>query len=273
MRTFVVRRLTLLTFLVFVALAVSIVMLSYHLRLHATVIGSGWLLLALLLFLAGYNLRKKLRLFPLLPTAWWLQAHIYVGLLTVVVYLWHTGGRVPGGAMHISLASVFGLVLGTGLIGIWLSRVVPRWLTVRGQEVIYERIPVLRRELNERAEQLVLQVVDESQSTALADFYQRELQWFFAAPRHRWTHLYQSTKPLRRLLTQLQSMRSYANEREIAHLEELEELVRRKDVLDYHLVMQGLLKGWLFVHVPLTWVLLLLIALHVVVVYAYSGAL
>jgi peptidoglycan biosynthesis protein MviN/MurJ (putative lipid II flippase) len=52
---------------------------------------------------------------------------------------------------------------------------------------------------------------------------------------------------------------------------ELAALVREKDTLDLHRAMQLLLKGWLFVHIPLTYGMLVFASLHVVVVYAFSG--
>jgi hypothetical protein len=46
--------------------------------------------------------------------------------------------------------------------------------------------------------------------------------------------------------------------------------VVEKDRLDFARVYLGLTKGWLFVHVPLTYALIILTVLHVVVVYAFS---
>ena len=44
-----------------------------------------------------------------------------------------------------------------------------------------------------------------------------------------------------------------------------------KDRLDFARVYLGLTKGWLFVHVPVTYALIVLTVLHVVVVYAFSA--
>ena len=44
-----------------------------------------------------------------------------------------------------------------------------------------------------------------------------------------------------------------------------------KDRLDFSAVHLGLTKGWLFVHVPVTYALIVLIVLHVFVVYAFSS--
>lgn len=273
MRTFVARRWTLLSAALLAAVVVLTVLLAYHLRLHPTAFASGWLLLAMIVFLAGYNLRKKLKLFPLLPTAWWLQAHIYVALLAVVVFAWHTGLALPRGPLEVLLAAVYLITTASGIVGLWLSRAVPPRLTARGQEVIYERIPALRLELRRRAERLIFQAMDESRSKVLADFYEQELASYFAGSRDRLPHLLQSTRRLRRRLDRLDALRRYVNERELPFLDELAELVRSKDTLDYHQAMQGLLKGWLFVHVPTTWALLLLMVVHVLAVHAFSGAL
>jgi len=44
-----------------------------------------------------------------------------------------------------------------------------------------------------------------------------------------------------------------------------------KDRLDFARVYLGLTKGWLFVHVPVTYALIILTLLHILVVYAYSS--
>jgi len=46
--------------------------------------------------------------------------------------------------------------------------------------------------------------------------------------------------------------------------------VIEKDRLDFAQVYLGLNKGWLFVHVPVTYALMVLTVLHVVIVYAFS---
>jgi len=58
-------------------------------------------------------------------------------------------------------------------------------------------------------------------------------------------------------------------EREAA--ERLADLVRQKDGLDYHRALQLTLKGWLFIHIPFTYSLLLFIVVHVVLVLGFSG--
>src|SRR4051812_22388513 len=78
------------------------------LRPHAFT--TGGLLLAALVFLAGYNLRKRFPFLPLGSSAAWLQFHIYVGLGTIWIFLLHTSFWVPTGLFEGSLATLYLLV-------------------------------------------------------------------------------------------------------------------------------------------------------------------
>ncbi len=85
--TFAARRWLALTLTALIAVAGTAVLLSYYLSLRDTAIGSGWVLLAVMLFLASYNLRKKLTYPPLLTSATWLRLHVYVGVASIVGFL------------------------------------------------------------------------------------------------------------------------------------------------------------------------------------------
>jgi hypothetical protein len=76
---------------------------------------------------------------------------------------------------------------------------------------------------------------------------------------------------LNSLLEEIGEIKKYLSPLEKSSAVELAALVREKDTLDLHRAMQLLLKGWLFVHIPLTYAMLVFAALHVVVVYAFSG--
>lgn len=47
--------------------------------------------------------------------------------------------------------------------------------------------------------------------------------------------------------------------------------MREKDDLDYKYVHMAVLKYWLFVHIPLSYSLMLVAVLHVVLVHAFGG--
>ena len=51
----------------------------------------------------------------------------------------------------------------------------------------------------------------------------------------------------------------------------IKDMVVEKDSLDFARVYLGLAKGWLFVHVPVTYSLIVLTVLHILVVFAFSS--
>lgn len=272
MRTFIARRWLAVNLTILAAALLTLALTTAYPSLHEAAYASGWTLLAMMLFLTAYNLRKKLAYPPLLSSATWLQFHVYIGLLTVYLFPLHVGLRVPNGPFEVTLALLFIAVAGSGVAGLLLSRAVPRRVSTRGEEVLFERIPVFRRELREEAERLVVRSVEESQAVTLAEFYTTELAGFFHGPRHLSFHLFQSSRPLRRLTTELRSLHRYLGEKERQIAGDLEDLIDAKDALDYQYAMQGALKLWLFVHIPLTYALLIFVVIHTVLVHTFVGA-
>jgi hypothetical protein len=244
---------------------------AYRPRLARMEFLSGWLLFGVMLVLAGYNLRKKLPFLPWGTSESWLQFHVYLGFLTIVLFALHVRFALPKGWLEGILTWLYIVVMVSGIVGLWLSRRVPKRLTTRGGEVILEQIPTVRHELRHRAEELALQLVPEAQSNLIAEFYQRELMWFFAGPRHFWFHIVHGDRPINRLLDKIADQKRFLNEQESARLQQLRELVEEKNSLDYHYSLQLLLRLWLFVHIPFTYSLLIFAFAHLVLVYAFSG--
>jgi hypothetical protein len=230
---------------------------------------TGWALLAGMFVLTIYNARKKLPFLPLGKSETWLQIHIYLGFFTTLLFLIHLNFRLPHGWFEITLAWLFVLVNGSGVVGLFFSRALPRRLATRGGEVIYEKIPALRHALKTEAEKLALGA--DAKSPVIAEFYAHRLAGFFAGPKNFWLHLVESRRPLNALLAGLEDLRRTGSDAERVTLEKLAVLVRQKDGLDYHRALQLVLKLWLFVHIPLTYGLLIFTALHIVLVFGFSG--
>ncbi len=232
---------------------------------------TGWILLGVIVYLALYNARKKLAYPPLLSSAAWLRAHVYVGFLSLYLFLLHVGFRVPSGPFEVTLAGLFLGTAASGVIGLFLSRTIPPRLMARGAEVLFERIPALRREMSDRAKEVVLETAKETAEPMLSAFYSKHLAGFFSGPRNAFAHVCQAGRDRQRLLVALASERRYFNDHEKKGADELAELINAKDLLDYHYAMQGLLKTWLFVHIPLTYLMMLFAGVHAVVVHTFAG--
>ena len=84
-------------------------------------------------------------------------------------------------------------------------------------------------------------------------------------------HLIDSGGHFRDLERELWALDRYANDREREILGEIQERIQLKEDLDYRWAQGIALKGWLFVHVPLTYALLVSIAVHVLLVFGFHG--
>ena len=273
MTTFRFRRLRNVAILVGVGLLIVLVYGLLTVSLRATSFYSGWALFGGMLLLTAYNLFKKLPFLNLASSATWLQFHLYVGWLTVLLFALHLGRRAPHNTLGFILTTLYLGVAGSGILGLILSRGIPSRLRARGgEEVLYDRIPVHRRQLQEKVEELVLRSVQTTDSTSIADFYVRRLKDFFDRPRHFWRQLLHANLARRRaLLTEAQDQQRYMNAQERELMADVLVLIQAKDDLDYQYALQSALKFWLFIHIPLTYSLLIFSVFHICVVYAFSG--
>ena len=241
----------------------------YALSLWRTDYATGWALLMLLVALTAFNVRKKLPVVPLGSSTLWLQVHVYSGAFSAVIFAMHVEFRVPNGWFEISLAALFGTVVVSGIVGLILSRSIPKRLQTRGEQVIFERQPVLLRQIRHDLESLMTNAMT---SSSLSDFYASRLISFFAKPRHLWWHLMQSTRPCHALLSQLEALSRYLSAEERKIKDDIAELIGVKDDLDYHYAHQLVLKYWLFLHIPLSYSLLIVASAHGVLAYVYRGS-
>ncbi|MGH7969299.1 MAG: hypothetical protein ACREIC_11290, partial [Limisphaerales bacterium] len=186
------------------------------------------------------------------------------------LFLLHIRFRIPRGNLEIILASLLVGVTISGIIGLFLSRSLPPRLARHSEEIIFERIPLLRQQLRSRVEDLIKNSVAEIDSSTLADFYVARLQSYFSRPRDWWWHVVGSDIPLHRRLVGLASLDRYLNDKELAVSATLAECIRAKDNLDHAYACQGLLKGWLFVHIPLTYSLIIIAIVHGFLAWSFT---
>ena len=240
-------------------------------RFGRTDFHTGYLLLAALFFLASYNLRKKLPIVAWGKSSTWLQAHIYVGLASAAVFGIHIAWRWPNGPLETTLAVLYLLTFASGLLGLYWTRTLPPKLANVAEEVIYERIPMLRGQLRERAQQVALGAVRSSGATTLGEYYAENLQTYFERPRSLKYYLWPTSELRRAQMAGLTSIGRYLSTAEQQHREQLFALIRRRDDLDFHSALQWRLKTWLFLHIGLTYPLLIFGILHGVLAHLFDG--
>ncbi len=231
---------------------------------------SGWALTAALIFLALFNARKKIPMIPALSAASWMQLHIYVGWLAVFVFALHTQFRYPGGTFNQALWWFFVVLSVSGIVGIFMERSIAPRVRERGEYIMFDRLNGFRLQLADEAAELAARSVGEIGAPLLVDMYRDRIAPYMAGPRNFWSHLIDSHKPLDRLVRELRALERYLNPEGRETLHAIEERVIAKDNLDHQYALVALLRAWLFLHIPLAYGIFLLIALHIVLVYAFG---
>lgn len=231
---------------------------------------TGYFLFGCIVFLASFNLRKKLPFLPAIGSASsWMQLHIYVGFSTFLIFAFHIGWKIPNGLFESFLAGIYLFVALSGVYGLYITRTFPKKLAGLSEEVIYERIPSFRTKIARQTRELVLNACDSTD--VLAKFYVNRLAWYLERPRGLVYMMSPTGTMRRRILTEIRDLDRYLapDQREVS--KQLKEFVQKKDDLDYHSALQGKLKLWMFLHVGFTYSLLVVSILHGVMAHAFYG--
>ena len=216
---------------------------------------------------AIYGVRRRTRRLStrlrLGTAAAWLQLHFYGGGLFLLLVALHAGARWPTGALGWWLWALALWVVLTGGLGLFIQRTVPRVLAAgAATEVHYDRIAEHVEDLRVRA----LQVAEASEAP-VRTLYAGSLAAAMAAPRRDLGVLLDAGGGRR--LDPIEHLRGLLDREERGRLDELERLYRAKLDLDTHYTLQQLLRGWLWLHVPASIALVLLVVLHIGAVTYY----
>jgi hypothetical protein len=209
----------------------------------------------------------------------WRKSHVFIGYLLIAAFISHSDFSRPDTGFDWALWAGFVLVTLSGIFGTYLA-----WsLQVKhgiDESVGYDRIPTRRAELARDVHAAVTKTDPAPAAIALpappydswiTDLYTAHLRDFFQGQRNFSAHLIGSQRPPKRLTAEIDNLSRYVDQRSQEKLAAIKNLVIEKDRLDFARVYLGLAKGWLFVHVPVTYALIVLTVLHVLVVYAFSA--
>ena len=241
----------------------------------------GWVLAGGMIFQLFFHIAIKTASLSPKSAMRWRKIHIFFGYLLIAAFISHSDFSLPDTGFEWALWAAFVLVTLSGIFGAYLT-----WsLKAKGridEGVSYDRIATLRAELardihaavaepDPAAAQIALPLPGLPHDAWIMDLYANHLRDFFEGPRNLTAHLIGSQRPLRRLTEEIDNLSGYVDQQSREKLGAIKNLVVEKDRLDFARVYLGLTKGWLFVHVPVTYSLTVLTVLHVLVVYAFSS--
>jgi len=246
---------------------------------------------ACMVFAGLLGARKKVPVWRVGRAQTWMRGHLWLGLLSLPLILFHGGFRF-GGPLTSVLMVLFIIVIVSGVLGAALQHYLPRVMTLQvPMETIYEEIESVRAQLREEADRYVAVVcgpqgvaaesrkalaagspataaavaVGEEESAPLRNFYLREMLPFLENPgaRH---HPLGDPGQARGAFEHLRAVLPPALGDTLTDLEDICEEERQ---LTRQLRLHHWLHGWLLVHVPLSLALLLLGAVHAVMALRY----
>lgn len=205
--------------------------------------------------------------------------HIVIGLLLIAAFVSHASMSLPDTVFEWALWSFFVLVTMSGVFGTALAQ---------SRRAKYRIDPGLDPQLIDSRRQELARSVEATvarQDTAatinilpalpydawIQDLYTNQLREFLQGPRNTAAHVVGSQRPIDRLTGEIDGLSRYVDQNAQDKLAAIKQLVIEKDRLDYAQVYFALSKGWLLIHVPATYALVVLAVLHVVIVYAFSS--
>jgi len=212
----------------------------------------------------------------------WRKIHIFLGYVLIAAFISHSDFSLPDTGFEWALWAGFVLVTLSGIFGAYLAWSLKTKRRI-DESLSYDRIPTLRAELARDVHAAVAETEPAAAQIALPglpvlphddwiiDLYTNHLRDYFQGPRNFSAHLIGSQRPLKRLTEEIDNLSPYVNQQSREKLAAIKNLVVEKDRLDFARVYLGLTKAWLFVHVPVTYALIVLTVLHILVVYAFSS--
>ena len=239
----------------------------------------GWVLAGGMSLQLSFHIAIKTASLSPKSAARWRKIHILVGYLLIAAFISHSDFSLPDTGFEWALWAGFVLVTLSGIFGTYLAWSLQAKHGI-DERVGYDRIPTRRAELARNVHAAVVKTDPAAAAIALPapphdawimDLYTTHLRDFFQGQRNSTAHLIGSQRPLKRLTDEIDSLSGYVDQPSQEKLAAIRNLVVEKDRLDFARVYLGLTKGWLFVHVPVTYALIVLTVLHVLVVYAFSS--
>jgi hypothetical protein len=245
---------------------------------------------ALMLFAGLLAARKKVPVWRIGRAQTWMRGHLWLGLLSFPLILLHAGGRF-GGPLTTVLMWLFVIVVVSGVAGAAFQHVLPRvMLREVPMETIYEQIPQVRDQLVVESDGIVSAAcgalavatdastaqaagaidlativrLDADETVPLRDFYLREMRPFVAMPDA--PHALADERYARQQFERLRTIVPAALHQAV---DDLENIWVEERQLSRQLRLHRVLHGWLLVHVPLSFALLLLAVLHIVSALRY----
>lgn len=230
-------------------------------------VASGWLLFVLLAILMLYGVRKRFPHWSLGRATGWRQWHTILGWLASVVFLFHAGPLPPEGTLDQLLWYLFLLTLVLGVIGIILTRVLPKDLDGGGQRQLFERLPGMAWALSQRCSAMIAALPDNPSSAPVIRYYRLRVLSPMSRPLTWRTRL--NERRLKRRLGELDAVQKRLGGVAYDVAGELASLLVTRTELERQYRALFWLRLWVEVHLSLAVAATLVVLVHILARYGF----
>lgn len=224
---------------------------------------------ALILLLSFFGIRKRWYRSTFGTLEQWLQSHIWLGVLLLVILLFHTGGRFED-KVAVATLIVVAIVVASGILGAILYVTVPRMLTEVESNLTVDEIS---EQLNQLAKTMAR--IASGRSAPFQRIHDELVKQSTPGTLAGWRLL------LSRLGRRKQNdpadwarLIALAPKEEQDELRQMLVLSRQRKELLLRLIYQqrykNILEAWLYIHIPFTVATLLMSIVHIVAVFYYG---
>jgi hypothetical protein len=252
---------------------------------------------AMMLFAGLLGFRRRHRIWRIGRATWWMRGHLWLGFLSFPFILFHAGFQLGNGALTRVLMVLFLVVFISGIIGAVLQHFMPKVMTERvPMETVFDQIDRILDQLADEAEHIVSDInraveqeidreevdeplqapgkagktglataPDERVSSKITAFFKSQMKPYLVSRPNRKQLL---ADPVRAAAA-IQQLKVLVPQYLWPKFDDLENICEEKRQLERQRQLHRILHAWLLFHVPASYVLILLGAVHAVMALRY----
>lgn len=219
----------------------------------------------LIIFLAFYKVRKSIYRTKLGTLQTWMQAHIYIGIISTVLVAMHAGFRA-GGIFSALLLTLFLLTVFSGIAGAMIYNTIPVSVNKYGRGVL---------PLEEMEGKIAgyLGEADKSVEHAHDDFkklYREKIRALFVHKGAKWSYLLSEERTiLKKQKALFEKFKKMAPPQNIYDISMLNTLSMEKEKLAFMWIKLKMLRVWLNFHMPLSFAMITAAIAHIITVFYF----
>jgi len=242
----------------------------------ATLVGLiyGLISFVAILLLMYYGMRKRSYTAKHWSLRAWLSFHVYIGTMTLLLVPLHAGFKF-GFDIHTLAYVLLVMVVVSGIVGAALYLLLPRRFEPFGEELTYPLGQSTDEELRKIIRQMRALAIDKSQE--FAEACQTEIEYGIPKRHVGWGLLWRKSATAALVATQIEAFQDYLQHiPEVEHeaFQNLARLATQKRDLEHRMVaqmrLQNLLEAWLYIHLPVSLVMFVVVIIHILVVFYYG---